>query len=119
MNPRLSEDMKDVQSRLNDSTVVGDFMRSLKIKSLHDSISIDKLDESTKKLLRSGVTGSEIYNSLLSTVGLERLIKSATVGGEENFSRCYRKITGVISCREQQRHVFRDKGSKKKKYFGW
>ncbi|MBJ8402103.1 MULTISPECIES: hypothetical protein [Citrobacter] len=92
MNPRLSEDMKDVQSRLNDSTVVVDFMRSLKIKSLHDSISIDKLDESTKKLLRSGITGSEIYNSLLSTVGLERLIKSATVGGK----RISQDVTGKL-----------------------
>ncbi|WP_212734692.1 hypothetical protein [Citrobacter sp. wls619] len=82
MNPKLSDDMKNVQYCLNNSAVVGDFMRLLKIKSTQDSISIEELDESTKKLLSRGVTGSEIYNSLLSTVGLERLIESATVGGE-------------------------------------
>lgn len=82
MNSGLSEDMKNVQYCLNNSAVVGDFMRSLKIKNSQDSISIEELDESTKQLLRSGVTGSEIYNSLLSTVGLKRLIESASVGGK-------------------------------------
>lgn len=97
INSGLSEDMKNVQCCLNNSAVVNDFMRSLKIKSSQDSISIEELDESTKKLLSSGVTGSEIYNSLLSTVGLERLIESATVGGNRIPDNATEKLQALLA----------------------